>query len=121
MNGGLSTTQGTTPPPAHAPARTVAAPVESSRRSIAIAMYCVLLAGYMLMAADRYLFPVLAPDVRRNFGFTLADTGLLSTIFTLGLGLGGLPTGFLLSRSSRKTVMLLGIAIFSGGIGLTTV
>src|ERR1700723_2570697 len=101
---------------------TQAAPLraESAARTVAIAMYCVLLAGYMLMAADRYLFPVLAPDVRRDFGFTLADTGLLSTIFTLGLGLGGLPTGFLLSRTSRKTVMLLGIAIFSGGIALTT-
>ena len=73
------------------------------------------------MAADRYLFPVLAPDVRRDFGFSLADTGLLSTIFTLGLGMGGLPTGFLLSHFSRKTVMLLGISIFSAGTALTTV
>jgi MFS transporter, DHA1 family, inner membrane transport protein len=84
-------------------------------------MYCVLLVAYMLMAADRYLFPVLAPDVRRDFGFTLANTGLLTTIFTLGLGIGGLPTGFLLARFSRKAVMLLGIAIFSGGTALTTV
>jgi DHA1 family inner membrane transport protein len=122
MNGGISTTEGTTQPAAQTTsAQNVAADAESKARSIAIAMYCVLLAAYILMAADRYLFPVLAPDVRRTFGFTLAATGLLSTIFTLGLGLGGLPTGFLLSRSSRKTVMLLGIAIFSGGIALTTV
>jgi MFS family permease len=51
-------------------------------------MFGVLLVAYMLMAADRYLFPVLAPDVRREFGLSLADTGLLTTIFTLGLGLG---------------------------------
>lgn len=82
-------------------------------------MYCVLLVAYSLMAADRYLFPVLAPDIRRNFGFSLANTGLLSTIFTLGLGIGGLPTGYLLSRFSRKAVMMTGIAVFSGGIGLT--
>jgi MFS transporter, DHA1 family, inner membrane transport protein len=93
----------------------------SRTRTVAIAMYCVLLLSYILMAADRYLFPVLAPDVRRAFGFSLADTGLLSTIFTLGLGLGGLPTGFLLSHFSRKTVMLLGIGIFSAGTALTTV
>jgi MFS family permease len=61
---------------------------------IAIAMYCVLLAAYVLMAADRFLFPMLAPDVRRDYGFSLADSGLLSTIFTLGLGVGGLPTGY---------------------------
>src|ERR1700745_133598 len=80
-------------------------------RGIAIAMYCVLLVSYMLMAADRYLFPVLAPDIRKAFGFSLANTGLLSTIFTLGLGIGGLPTGYLLARYSRKMVLLTGIVI----------
>ena len=95
--------------------------LESGSRVAAIAMYCVLLVAYALMAADRYLFPVLAPDVRRDFGFSLANTGLLSTIFTLGLGIGGLPTGYLLSRFSRKVVMLVGIAIFSASIALTTI
>ena len=84
-------------------------------------MYCVLLLGYALMAADRYLFPVLAPDIRRDFGFSLANTGLLSTIFTLGLGIGGLPTGYLLARFPRKAVALTGIAIFSAGTALTAV
>ena len=89
--------------------------------AIAIAMFSVLLVSYVLMAADRYLFPVLAADVRRAFGFSLRNTGLLSTIFTLGLGLAGLPTGYLLARFSRKTVLLIGIAIFSGATALTTV
>ncbi len=91
------------------------------RRDHAAMMFCVLLAAYLVMAADRYLFPVLAPDVRHEFGFSLADTGLLTTIFTLGLGLGGLPTAFLLSRFSRKSVLTLGIVIFSSGTALTTV
>jgi len=90
-------------------------------RATAIAMYCVLLLAYVLMAADRYLFPVLAADVRKEFGFSLANTGLLSTIFTLGLGIGGVPTGYLLSRFSRKTVIMTGIVIFSTAIALTTV
>jgi MFS family permease len=84
-------------------------------------MYCVLLLSYVLMAADRYLFPVLAVDVRRDFGLSLSNTGLLATIFTLGLGVGGLPTGYLLARFSRKTVLLTGIAIFSAATGLTTI
>jgi DHA1 family inner membrane transport protein len=88
---------------------------------VAIGMYCVLLAAYSLMAADRYLFPILAPEVRREFGFSLSHTGLLSTIFTLGLGIGGLPTGYLLSHYRRKLVLLLGIAIFSGATALTTI
>ncbi len=83
-------------------------------------MYCVLLVSYILMAADRYLFPVLAPDIRKAFGFSLANTGLLSTIFTLGLGIGGLPTGYLLARFSRKMVLLTGIVIFSAATALTT-
>ena len=90
-------------------------------RGIAIAMYCVLLVSYVLMAADRYLFPVLAADIRKAFSFSLPDTGLLSTIFTLGLGLGGLPTGYLLARYSRKMVLLAGIVIFSAATALTTV
>src|SRR3989442_4660094 len=82
-------------------------------------MYCVLLLSYVLMAADRYLFPVIAPYVRREFSFSPSLTGLLTTIFTLGLGVGGLTTGYILAGFSRKTVMLVGIAIFSGATALT--
>ena len=81
-------------------------------------MYCVLLASYAVNAADRQLFPLLAHDVRQQYGFSLADTGLLSTIFTLGLAIAGLPTGFLLARFARKTVLLVGIGIFSTGTAL---
>jgi len=90
-------------------------------RSVAIAMYCILLLSYVLMAADRYLFPVIAPYVRREFGFSPALTGLLTTIFTLGLGVGGLTTGYILSRFSRKATVLVGIGIFSGATALTTI
>ena len=84
-------------------------------------MYCVLLASYAVNAADRQLFPLLAHDVRQEFGFSLANTGLLATIFTLGLAVAGLPTGYLLTRFSRKTVLLLGIAIFSTATALIVV
>ena len=95
------------------------APGESGTRAVAIAMYCVLLTSYAVNAADRQLFPLLAHDVRLQYGFSLSDTGLLTTIFTLGLAVAGLPTGFLLARFSRKTVLLLGIGIFSTGTALT--
>ena len=95
------------------------APGESGTRAVAIAMYCVLLASYAVNAADRQLFPLLAHDVRLQYGFSLSDTGLLTTIFTLGLAVAGLPTGYLLARFSRKTVLLLGIGIFSTGTALT--
>ncbi len=94
---------------------------DSGPLTVALAMFGVLLVAYVLMAADRYLFPVLAVNVRREFGFSLSNTGLLTTIFTLGLGIGGLPTGYALSKFSRKSVLLVGIAIFSGATEATTI
>jgi len=82
-------------------------------------MFGVLLASYAINAMDRQLFPLLVPEVRRQYGFSLAGVGFLSTIFTLGMALAGLPTGYLLVRFSRKTVMQLGIALFSAGTMLT--
>ena len=100
---------------------TPAAREQAGTRTVAITMYCILLLSYVLMAADRYLFPVIAPYVRREFGFSPALTGLLTTIFTLGLGVGGLTTGYILARYSRKTVLTIGIGIFSGATALTTI
>jgi DHA1 family inner membrane transport protein len=82
-------------------------------------MFGVLLASYVINAMDRQLFPLLAADVRREYGFSLANIGLLSTIFTLGMAVAGLPTGYLLARLSRKAVLQVGIGIFSTGTILT--
>ncbi|GAB7524555.1 hypothetical protein PBS_35420 [Paraburkholderia sp. 2C] len=85
----------------------------------AFAMFVVLLVSYSINAMDRQIFPLLATDVRREFGFGLAQIGLLSTIFTLGMAVAGVPTGFLLSRLSRRSATIIGIAIFSIGTVLT--
>ena len=84
-----------------------------------IVMFGVLLASYAINAMDRQLFPLLVPEVRRQYGFSLAGVGLLSTIFTLGMAIAGLPTGYFLSRFSRKFVLQAGIALFSAGTLLT--
>ena len=81
----------------------------------------VAFGSYVINAMDRQLFPLLAPDVRREYGFSLAGIGLLSTIFTLGMALAGMPTGLLLARFSRKAVLQAGIAIFSAGTALTVI
>src|SRR5205823_8173896 len=96
----------------------VATPKEAPRRA-AIAMFGVLLGSYVSNAMDRQLFPLLVPEVRRQYNFSLSDVGLLSTVFTLGMALAGLPTGYLLSRFSRKTVLQAGIAVFSACTVLT--
>jgi DHA1 family inner membrane transport protein len=84
-------------------------------------MFGVLLASYAINAMDRQLFPLLVPEVRRQYGFSLAGVGFLSTVFTLGMALAGLPTGYLLGRFSRKTVFQFGIALFSAGTLLTVI
>jgi DHA1 family inner membrane transport protein len=80
---------------------------------VAVAGIVVLICSYCINAMDRTLFPLMLTDVRREYGFTLPQAGLMSTIFTLGMTLAGIPTGYLMSRCSRKRVIQVGIFIFS--------
>ena len=49
------------------------------RRSAALLMFAVLLFSYALNAMDRLVFPLLLPNVRKEYGFSIYDAGLLST------------------------------------------
>ena len=86
-----------------------------------IMMFGVLLASYAMNAMDRQVFPLILPEVRKEYGFDLAAGGLLSTIFTLGMAVAGIPTGWLLARFTRRFVVSLGIFIFSVGTGITVI
>ncbi|CAB3888807.1 MFS transporter [Achromobacter sp. CF-sbj1-Ac2-l] len=88
-------------------------------RRYALGMFAVLLFSYVINAIDRQLFSVLATDVRNALGLTLPQVGLASTVFTLGMGLAGIPTGYLLGKVSRKSVTLIGLVIFSVATFLT--
>lgn len=83
------------------------------RGRVALGMFCILLATYVVNAMDRQLFPILASDVRKALSLSLPEVGLAATIFTLGMGLAGLPTAYLLRRLRRKDVAMLGLALFS--------
>jgi MFS transporter, DHA1 family, inner membrane transport protein len=100
--------------------RTVAAPRTESG-VLRVVTFGVLVGSYVINAMDRQLFPLIAADVRREYGFSLAGVGLLSTVFTLGMAVAGVPTGFLLARFSRRAVLQAGIALFSAGTALTVV
>src|SRR3982074_1742802 len=86
---------------------------------VALGMFIVLLFSYVINAMDRQLFSVLATDVRTALGLSVPQIGLASTVFTLGMGVAGIPTGYLLGVMSRKTVALLGLVIFSAATYLT--
>jgi DHA1 family inner membrane transport protein len=90
-----------------------------NKQKAAFWMFVVLLLSYVVNAMDRQLFSVLAPDVRKALGLTLPQVGLAATVFTLGMGLAGIPTGYLLTRMSRRGVAILGLIIFSVATYLT--
>jgi MFS family permease len=103
--------------------RTADSPVNGPRltKTVALASLILLASSYTVNAMDRQVFPILLPGIRSQLHFSLSQGGLLATIFTLGIGLAGLPTGFLLDRMSRKSVILLGILIYSVFTILTAV
>lgn len=85
----------------------------------ALGMFCVLLLSYIVNAMDRQLFSVLATDVRTALGLSLPQIGLAATVFTLGMGVAGVPTGYLLEKMSRRSVVILGLVVFSVATYLT--
>jgi DHA1 family inner membrane transport protein len=92
---------------------TAAATEQSGTRIVALSMFGLLLVSYTLMSADRYLVSMLGTDIRAALGLSLPQMGALTTMFTLGIGIAGLPAGALIARTSRRTVVLLGVALFS--------
>jgi len=81
--------------------------------ALSILFLAILCLAYSINAADRQIFPTLLPAIRKTFGYNLKIAGLLSTIFTLGLAVAGIPTGYLTDRTTRKAVILIGMTIYS--------
>src|SRR5262249_21563562 len=88
-------------------------------RVFALLSIGILLASYVINAMDRQLFPLILPEVRREYGFSLPEAGLMATVFTIGMALAGLPTGYLMSRYSRKAVAEIGVFVFSAATLVT--
>ena len=80
---------------------------------LAVIMLVIVAASYVVNAADRQVFFVVLPGISDELSFSLVSGGLLATIFTLGIGLAGFPVGYVLDRFSRKSVMLIGITVYS--------
>ncbi|HEY4404545.1 MAG TPA: MFS transporter, partial [Xanthobacteraceae bacterium] len=91
-----------------------AAKPSAARAAVAPVVFLILLClAYSINAADRQIFPTLLPAIRQALAYDLKVAGLLSTIFTLGLAVAGLPTGYVADRISRKTIILVAMAIYS--------
>jgi MFS transporter, DHA1 family, inner membrane transport protein len=90
-----------------------------NKQSAALAMFGVLLVSYVLNSIDRNLFSILTVEVRKQMSLSLPEIGLAATVFTLGMGVAALPTGKLLTFVSRKSIVLIGLFIFSVATWLT--
>ncbi len=88
-------------------------------RLVALLGITIVIGSYVINAMDRALFPLILPEVRREYGFALPEAGLMSTVFTIGMALAGLPTGYLMSRFPRKSVAQIGTFIFSAATIVT--
>ncbi len=75
--------------------------------------FAICAATYIVNAADRMIFPTLLRPLDSDYGFSLAQGSFLATIYLIGLGAGGIATGYLLDRISRKASMIAGILVYS--------
>ncbi len=92
----------------------------SGLNKAAMAMFGLLLLTYILMVADRFLVSMLAVDIRGALDLSIHNMFALTTMFTLGLGIAGLPAAALIARYSRKAVLLTGLILLSSATLLFT-
>jgi DHA1 family inner membrane transport protein len=92
----------------------------SGLNKAAMAMFGLLLVTYVLMVADRFLVSMLATDLREALDLSIPNMFSLTTMFTLGLGIAGLPAAALIARYSRKAVLLTGLILLSSATLLFT-
>ncbi|BCW48207.1 hypothetical protein StoSoilB13_05490 [Arthrobacter sp. StoSoilB13] len=102
-------------PSSPAPSRVKDNPEGMPTKVVAGVSLAVLAITFMLNAMDRQVFFPLLGTISTEYGFSLQAGGLLATIFTLGMAIAGIPAGFLVERFSRKTVLIVSIAIYSLG------
>ena len=93
--------------------RGIPSSIRHGRRPRGFFFLVLLCLAYSINAADRQIFPTLLPAIRQAFAYDLKVAGLLSTFFTLGLAVAGLPTGYVVDRVSRKTIILVAMVIYS--------
>jgi MFS family permease len=62
---------------------------------------------------DRYVAAVAAPLIQKEFGLSNTEVGLLASAFLLVYALAALPFGYWADRGVRRTVVGIGVAIWS--------
>lgn len=82
-------------------------------RNVALAMYVLIALSYVVNAMDRSVFSNLVKPVNTEFHLSLTQGGFLSTVYAIGFGLTGIFAGYMLDRWARKSIMIIGMVVYS--------
>lgn len=93
--------------------RTSALPPAGVIAGRALLILLILDLSYFINAMDRQVFSILLPEIKGAYDLTGGQAGVLATIFTLGMGLAGIPAGYLADRFGRRKIILISLLIFS--------
>lgn len=102
---------------------TTATEDQASRRSTRYAGYVfwLLSLATFFNYLNRYIFTGLSPYIKESLGLSDQEIGLLISGFFLVYTLAALPLGFLADRIARRSIVGLGIALWSVGSIVTGV
>ena len=78
-----------------------------------LGLYLFIACSYIANAMDRSVFSNLNTYVQKDLHLSLAQSGFITTVFALGFGITGVCAGVLLDRYRRKTVLIVGMLIYS--------
>jgi MFS family permease len=78
-----------------------------------LAALAVLGLSYVLNSIDRQALPALLGEIRRDYDFTLAQGGLLSTIFAINIAIFGACGAWFMRRFGRRATLIGGILFYS--------
>ena len=93
---------------------TTTVPVDTAARRLPPVVW-VLAAGAFLMVTSELLVAGLLPQVGSGLNITLPQTGLLVTVFALGIAVGAPVMTILTLRLSRRTTLAMALLLFAVG------
>lgn len=75
----------------------------------------VLALGTFLMGTTEFVVAGLLPEIAGDLGVSVAQAGLLITVFAVGMVVGAPLTTMLTLRLSRRLTLMLALAVFAAG------
>jgi MFS family permease len=89
------------------------AAVKSPATRYGIYAVAVVAAAMFLSALDQTVLPAVAASIQAEFGISDAQIGALVSAFTISLALSTLPIGYWADRWTRRTILGLGLTVWS--------